>query len=181
MPKHHDPAFCKLDTEQSIVNHHDTCLDNLDDHDKMIHVNYDENMVVVKDVERGHGSIYRLRSLTHILRRANIIVGQMNQLGRTRGFPDLLKAQVKEFYWGLGKGSSQLSQDRRINWKHIKEGDQLTLLDPYFCDVDLLWKERHGFIKVILVKSIRLDFYEQVLVNGIQQAAYTSIYAQHKP
>ncbi|KAK7280381.1 hypothetical protein RJT34_25445 [Clitoria ternatea] len=62
----------------------------------------------------------------------------------------------------------------------IKEGDQLTLLDPYFCDVDLLWKEKH-----YQFKSIRLDFYEQVLVNGKaltpQQAAHTSIYAQHKP
>ncbi|KAL5140063.1 Tetratricopeptide repeat protein 5 [Glycine soja] len=62
----------------------------------------------------------------------------------------------------------------------IKEGDQLTLLDPYFRDVDLSWKEkRYQF------KSIRLDFYEQVLVNGKaltpQQAIRTSIYAQHKP
>ncbi|KAK7390919.1 hypothetical protein VNO78_19114 [Psophocarpus tetragonolobus] len=62
----------------------------------------------------------------------------------------------------------------------IKEGDQLTLLDPYFRDVDLSWKEKH-----YQFKSIRLDFYEQVLVNGKaltpQQAVRTSIYAQHKP
>ncbi|XP_061365039.1 uncharacterized protein LOC133308433 isoform X2 [Gastrolobium bilobum] len=62
----------------------------------------------------------------------------------------------------------------------IKEGDQLTLLDPYFHDVDLSWKEKH-----YQFKSIRLDFYEQVLVNGKaltpQQAVRTSIYAQHKP
>ncbi|RDY01667.1 Tetratricopeptide repeat protein 5 [Mucuna pruriens] len=62
----------------------------------------------------------------------------------------------------------------------IKEGDQLTLLDPYFRDVNLSWKEkRYQF------KTIRLDFYEQVLVNGKaltpQQAVRTSIYAQHKP
>ncbi|KAL2324183.1 hypothetical protein Fmac_023241 [Flemingia macrophylla] len=62
----------------------------------------------------------------------------------------------------------------------IKEGDQLTLLDPYFRDVDLSWNEKH-----YQFKSIRLDFYEQVLVNGKaltpQQAVRTSIYAQHKP
>ncbi|RZB43593.1 tetratricopeptide repeat protein 5-like isoform X1 [Glycine soja] len=62
----------------------------------------------------------------------------------------------------------------------IKEGDQLTLLDPYFRDVYLSWKEKH-----YQFKSIRLDFYEQVLVNGKaltpQQAVGTSIYAQHKP
>ncbi|KAK7269843.1 hypothetical protein RIF29_22605 [Crotalaria pallida] len=62
----------------------------------------------------------------------------------------------------------------------IKEGDQLTLLDPYFRDVSLSWNEKN-----YQFKSIRLDFYEQVLVNGKalspQQAVRTSIYAQHKP
>ncbi|WVY98053.1 hypothetical protein V8G54_030204 [Vigna mungo] len=62
----------------------------------------------------------------------------------------------------------------------IKEGDQLTMLDPYFRDVDLSWNEKH-----YQFKSIRLDFYEQVLVNGKaltpQQTVHTSIYAQHKP
>ncbi|ESW14997.1 hypothetical protein PHAVU_007G035400 [Phaseolus vulgaris] len=62
----------------------------------------------------------------------------------------------------------------------IKEGDQLTMLDPYFRDVDLSWNAKH-----YQFKSIRLDFYEQVLVNGKaltpQQAVRTSIYAQHKP
>ncbi|WJX21277.1 hypothetical protein P8452_10731 [Trifolium repens] len=62
----------------------------------------------------------------------------------------------------------------------IKGGDQLTLLDPCFRDVDVSWKDKH-----YQFKSIRLDFYEQVLVNGKaltpQQALHTSIYAQHKP
>ncbi|GAU24332.1 hypothetical protein TSUD_49210 [Trifolium subterraneum] len=62
----------------------------------------------------------------------------------------------------------------------IKGGDQLTLLDPCFRDVDVAWKEKH-----YQFKSTRLDFYEQVLVNGKaltpQQAIHTSIYAQHKP
>lgn len=62
----------------------------------------------------------------------------------------------------------------------IKGGDQLTLLDPCFRDVDVSWKDKH-----YQFKSIRLDFYEQVLVNGKaltpQQAIHTSIYAQHKP
>ncbi|CAJ2630590.1 unnamed protein product [Trifolium pratense] len=62
----------------------------------------------------------------------------------------------------------------------IKGGDQLTLLDPCFREVDVSWKEKH-----YQFKSVRLDFYEQVLVNGKaltpQQAIHTSIYAQHKP
>ncbi|KAI4357706.1 hypothetical protein L6164_001639 [Bauhinia variegata] len=62
----------------------------------------------------------------------------------------------------------------------IKEGDQLTLLDPFFRHVDFMWKEKH-----YQFKSIRVDFSEQVLVNGkaltSQQAVRSSIYAQHKP
>ncbi|KAK8613288.1 hypothetical protein V6N13_101055 [Hibiscus sabdariffa] len=62
----------------------------------------------------------------------------------------------------------------------IKEGDQLTLLEPHFRQVDFSWKG-----KCYKFKSIRVDFLEQVLVNGKalppQQAIRTSIYAQHKP
>ncbi|XP_050892415.1 uncharacterized protein LOC127097959 isoform X2 [Lathyrus oleraceus] len=62
----------------------------------------------------------------------------------------------------------------------IKGGDQLTLLDPCFRDVDFTWKEKH-----YQFKSIRTDFYEQMLVNGKaltpQQAIRSLIIAQHKP
>ncbi|XP_054825132.1 uncharacterized protein LOC129322780 isoform X2 [Prosopis cineraria] len=62
----------------------------------------------------------------------------------------------------------------------IKERDQLTLLDPYFRQVDFSWKEKH-----YQFKSIRVDFPEQVLVNGKavtpQQVVRSSIHAQHKP
>ncbi|KAJ9708334.1 hypothetical protein PVL29_000400 [Vitis rotundifolia] len=62
----------------------------------------------------------------------------------------------------------------------IKEGDQLTLLEPYYRHVDFSWKG-----KCYQFKSIRVDFLEQVLVNGkalaSHQAVRTSIYAQHKP
>ncbi|KAK4608601.1 hypothetical protein RGQ29_002135 [Quercus rubra] len=62
----------------------------------------------------------------------------------------------------------------------IKEGDQLTLLEPYYRHFDFSWKEKH-----YQFKSIRIDFLEQVLVNGkalsSRQAVRTSIYAQHKP
>lgn len=62
----------------------------------------------------------------------------------------------------------------------IKEGDQLTLLEPCYRYVDFSWKgKRYNF------KSIRVDFLEQFLVNGKAlsacQAVRTSIYAQHKP
>ncbi|KAJ7943058.1 Tetratricopeptide repeat protein 5 [Quillaja saponaria] len=61
----------------------------------------------------------------------------------------------------------------------IKEGDQLTLLEPYFRCIDISWKE-----KCYQFKSIRVDFLEQILVNGKTLRPYnavrTSIYAQHK-
>ncbi|XP_065881886.1 uncharacterized protein [Euphorbia lathyris] len=62
----------------------------------------------------------------------------------------------------------------------IKEGDQLTLLEPYYHSTDFCWKEKHYHFK-----SIRVDFIKQLLVNGKpllpQHAIRSSIYAQHKP
>ncbi|GFZ15937.1 hypothetical protein Acr_25g0003460 [Actinidia rufa] len=61
----------------------------------------------------------------------------------------------------------------------FKEGDQLTLLEPNYRDVDFSWKG-----KLYQFKSVRVDFLEQVLVNGKAlsslQAVRTSIHAQHK-
>ncbi|KAF9600789.1 hypothetical protein IFM89_012528 [Coptis chinensis] len=62
----------------------------------------------------------------------------------------------------------------------ITEGDQLTVVAPYFRDVNFLWNS-----KQYQFKSIRVDFLEQVIRNGKalapHQAAQTSIYAEHKP
>ncbi|KAK3040757.1 hypothetical protein RJ639_029279 [Escallonia herrerae] len=62
----------------------------------------------------------------------------------------------------------------------IKEGDQVMLLEPYYHNIDFSWKE-----KFYLFKSIRVDFIEQLLVNGKSvsphHAVRASIYAQHKP
>ncbi|KAK6921653.1 Tetratricopeptide repeat protein 5, OB fold domain [Dillenia turbinata] len=62
----------------------------------------------------------------------------------------------------------------------IKENDQLTLLEPCYRFINLTWKgKRYEF------KSIRVDFLEQLLVNGKSlsphHAVLTSIFAQHKP
>ncbi|XP_060214690.1 uncharacterized protein LOC132641650 isoform X1 [Lycium barbarum] len=61
----------------------------------------------------------------------------------------------------------------------IKEGDQVTLLEPFYRFVDFTWKGKH-----YQFKSVRVDFVEQVLVNGKclspHHAARTSIYAQLK-
>ncbi|KAJ8548241.1 hypothetical protein K7X08_030710 [Anisodus acutangulus] len=43
----------------------------------------------------------------------------------------------------------------------IKEGDQVTLLEPFYRSVDFSWKGKH-----YQFKSVRVDFVEQVLVNG---------------
>uniref|UniRef100_A0A803N2Z6 Tetratricopeptide repeat protein 5 OB fold domain-containing protein n=1 Tax=Chenopodium quinoa TaxID=63459 RepID=A0A803N2Z6_CHEQI len=62
----------------------------------------------------------------------------------------------------------------------IREGDQITLLEPWFKNVNFSWKGKHYSFK-----SIRADFKEQVMVNGkalsANQAISTSFYAQHKP
>ncbi|KAF5195315.1 Tetratricopeptide repeat protein [Thalictrum thalictroides] len=62
----------------------------------------------------------------------------------------------------------------------IKEGAQLTLVAPYFRDVNFSWNSKEYQFKLI-----RVDFLEQVIMNGKalapHQAVSTSIYAQHKP
>ncbi|XP_071703025.1 uncharacterized protein [Rutidosis leptorrhynchoides] len=67
-----------------------------------------------------------------------------------------------------------------INNTAIKEGDQVTLLDPYFRNNDFSWSEkRYQF------RAVRVDFLEQVHVNGKpvprHHCVRSSIYAQHKP
>lgn len=68
----------------------------------------------------------------------------------------------------------------RVHNDAIKEGDQVTLLEPFYKSVDFSWKG-----KCYKFKSVRVDFLEQVLVNGKtlsnQHAVQTSIYAQNKP
>ncbi|XP_073143478.1 uncharacterized protein [Henckelia pumila] len=66
-----------------------------------------------------------------------------------------------------------------ISNEAIKEGDQVTLLEPRYRCVDFSWKgKRYQF------KSVRVDFLEQVIVNGKnlspQYAVRASIYAQNK-
>ena len=67
-----------------------------------------------------------------------------------------------------------------IQYDSIKEGDQLTILEPFHRRFKFSWKE-----KFYDFKSFRVDFIEQLLVNGKaltpHQAVRTSIYAQHKP
>ncbi|KAG8366689.1 hypothetical protein BUALT_Bualt17G0105600 [Buddleja alternifolia] len=61
----------------------------------------------------------------------------------------------------------------------IKEGNQVTLLEPSYRFVNFSWKE-----KLYQFRSVRVEFLEQVLVNGKtlshQHAVQTSIYAQNK-
>ncbi|KAF6137348.1 hypothetical protein GIB67_036385 [Kingdonia uniflora] len=62
----------------------------------------------------------------------------------------------------------------------IKEGDQLTLVEPNYRYISFSWKcKKYEF------KSIRVDFLEQILINGKaptpNQAVSTAFQAQHKP
>ncbi|GFQ06885.1 tetratricopeptide repeat protein 5 [Phtheirospermum japonicum] len=66
-----------------------------------------------------------------------------------------------------------------VHSEAIKEGDQVTLLEPSYRYVDFSWKG-----KAYQFRSVRVDFLEQVLVNGKmlspQHSVQTSIYAQNK-
>uniref|UniRef100_A0A7N0TFW3 Tetratricopeptide repeat protein 5 OB fold domain-containing protein n=1 Tax=Kalanchoe fedtschenkoi TaxID=63787 RepID=A0A7N0TFW3_KALFE len=61
----------------------------------------------------------------------------------------------------------------------IKEGDQITLLEPVYRGIDFSWDG-----KDYQFKAIRVDFIEQMLVNGkalsSSQSVRAAIYAQHK-
>ncbi|XP_068643065.1 uncharacterized protein [Aristolochia californica] len=63
----------------------------------------------------------------------------------------------------------------------IKEGDQVTLMGPHHRSVDFSWKDKQRYC----FKSVRVDFLEQILVNGktpaLHQSVQTSFLAQHKP
>ncbi|KAL9683307.1 hypothetical protein QQ045_015127 [Rhodiola kirilowii] len=61
----------------------------------------------------------------------------------------------------------------------LKEGDQITLVEPFYRGIHFSWNG-----KDYKFKSIRVDFIEQMLVNGIalssSQSVRAAIYAQHK-
>lgn len=62
----------------------------------------------------------------------------------------------------------------------IKEGDRVTLVEPFYRINDLRFREKH-----YQLKSVRVDFAEQILVNekapAPHHAVRASIHAQHKP
>ncbi|WOL11700.1 tetratricopeptide repeat protein 5 isoform X1 [Canna indica] len=61
----------------------------------------------------------------------------------------------------------------------IKEGDRVTLMEPYYRVIDFSWKDKH-----YRFQSIRVDFVEQILVNekvpAPNHVVRACIYAQHK-
>ncbi|KAL8143248.1 hypothetical protein V2J09_016280, partial [Rumex salicifolius] len=70
----------------------------------------------------------------------------------------------------------------------IKGGDQVTLLEPWHRSISFSWKGKLFWLYYTQhyeYKSIRVDFLEQLLVNGKplsgQHAIRASIHAQHKP
>ncbi|XP_031496340.1 uncharacterized protein LOC116261688 [Nymphaea colorata] len=62
----------------------------------------------------------------------------------------------------------------------IKEGDRLTLINPFYRVVDFTWKA-----KAYYFKSLRVDFLEQIHINGMladqRYAIRNSIHAHHVP
>ncbi|XP_020571556.1 tetratricopeptide repeat protein 5-like isoform X2 [Phalaenopsis equestris] len=67
-----------------------------------------------------------------------------------------------------------------VHREAIKEGDRVTLLDPFYRINALTWKQKHYEFN-----SIRVDFVEQILVNekapAARHAVRASINAQLKP
>ncbi|KAL9242000.1 hypothetical protein vseg_016047 [Gypsophila vaccaria] len=66
-----------------------------------------------------------------------------------------------------------------IHANAFRKGDQITILEPWYKSVKCSWNG-----KVYQFNSIRVDFKEQMLVNGktlsSSQAIHSSIHAQHK-
>ncbi|XP_062150110.1 uncharacterized protein LOC133858654 [Alnus glutinosa] len=168
-----DPGLNATDEVQKLVN----LLDKL------------ENML------RGHARAKRLASLVSSLDAVNL------NSSYKRATIDLLSEGLNKAVAVVGKvlffikhesiaplyylvcDSNQICFILSVYGIHndaIKEGDQLTLLEPCYRYIDFSWKEKH-----YQFKSIRVDFLEQTLVNGKapapRHAIRTSIYAQHKP
>ncbi|KAE8022795.1 hypothetical protein FH972_008565 [Carpinus fangiana] len=168
-----DPGLNATDEVQKLVN----LLDKL------------ENML------RGHARAKRLASLVSLLDAVNL------NSSYKRATIDLLSEGLNKAVAVVGKvlffikhesvapiyylvcDSNQICFVLSVYGIHndaIKEGDQLTLLEPCYRYIDFSWKEKH-----YQFKSIRVDFLEQALVNGKapapRHAIRTSIYAQHKP
>ncbi|XP_038725326.1 tetratricopeptide repeat protein 5-like [Tripterygium wilfordii] len=168
----------------------DPALNSIDEVRKMVNL-----LEKLENLLRGHARGKRLASLASSLAAVNL------NSSYKRATIDLLSEGLNKAVAVLGKvvlivkhenvtplyylvcDSSQLCfvlSVYGIRNDVIKEGDQLTLLDPCYHYVDFSWKE-----KSYKFKSIRVDFSEQVLLNGKalspHQAIRTSIYAQHKP
>ncbi|PIN00487.1 hypothetical protein CDL12_27010 [Handroanthus impetiginosus] len=119
---------------------------------------------------------YRRKTIDHLLEGLNKGVAV---IGRVLFF--VKHENVAPFYYILCD-SSQICYVLSVYGIHneaIKEGDQVTLLEPSYHYVDFSWKG-----KLYQFRSVRVDFLEQVLVNGRtlspQHSVRTSIYAQNK-
>ncbi|CAA0817193.1 Unknown protein [Striga hermonthica] len=148
----------------------------------------------IESLLRGQAKFKRLTSLASSLSSVNLnpsykketvdnLLDGLNKavaiVGRVMFF--VKHENVAPFYYLLCD-SSQICFVLSVYGIHnqaIKEGDQVTLLEPSYHHVDFSWKE-----KSYQFRSVRVDFLEQVLVNGKalspQHSVQTSIYAQNK-
>ncbi|KAK6134258.1 hypothetical protein DH2020_031994 [Rehmannia glutinosa] len=119
---------------------------------------------------------YRRETVDHLLEGLNKAVAIV---GRVLFF--VKHENVAPFYYLLCDSSQScyVLSVYGIHNEAIKEGDQVTLLEPSYRSVDFSWKG-----KSYQFRSVRVDFLEQVLVNGKmlppQHSVQTSIYAQNK-
>ncbi|KAI3467020.1 hypothetical protein Pfo_023683 [Paulownia fortunei] len=148
----------------------------------------------IESLLRGQIKVKRLASLASSLASVNLnasyrretIDGLLEGLNKAVAIVGRVIFFVKHenvapFYYLLCD-SSQICYVLSVYGIHneaIKEGDQVTLLEPSYHYVDFSWKG-----KLYQFRSVRVDFLEQVLVNGKnlspQHSVQTSIYAQNK-
>ncbi|KAL0396744.1 UNVERIFIED_CONTAM: Tetratricopeptide repeat protein 5 [Sesamum calycinum] len=134
-------------------------------------------------MEEVHKIVRLLDKIESLLRRRDNLLEGLNKavaiVGRVIFF--VKHENVAPFFYLLCDSSQicYVLSVYGIQSEAIKEGDQLTLLDPSYHYVDFSWKG-----KLYQFRSVRIDFLEQVLVNGKtlspQHSVQTSIYAQKR-
>lgn len=131
-------------------------------------------------------STLQLENAPNNLKQANLLV--LNE-GLNKGFVMLCKMilsirhdnSVPLFYLVVdSEGSFFLLSVYALRDGVIKEGDSVTLFEPFFRHFEVSWQD-----KAFRFSSIRVDFPQQIHVNGkptsAQDAAFSTIRADHVP
>ncbi|PKI44305.1 hypothetical protein CRG98_035379 [Punica granatum] len=124
------------------------------------------------EVQKIVNLLDKLDNFLKVHKKAKRLASMASSLTSVSLSPPYRRANVDALTEGLNKAVAVVGK--------IKEGDQLILLDPIYRFADFSWRG-----KSYQFKSIRVDFLNQLLLNGKplspSQAVRASIHAQHKP